>query len=102
MYELLITEFAEQDLDGIVEYIAVKLANPSAAETFLDSVEDCYESLRRTPRLFAGFVDTYLKRKGYRKALINNYLLIFRIDGKARRVYVLRCFYAGQDYIKQL
>jgi len=31
MYELLITEFAEQDLDGIVEYIAVKLANPPAA-----------------------------------------------------------------------
>ena len=81
MYELLITEFAEQDLDN---------------------VEACYESLRRKPRMFAECVDTYLKRKGYRKALINNYPLIFRIDGKARRVFVLRCFYAGQDYIKQL
>ena len=51
--------------------------------------------------MFAECVDTYLKRKGYRKALINNYPLIFRLDGKARRVFVLRCFYAGQDYIKQ-
>ena len=102
MYELLITEFAEQDLDGIVEYIAVKLANPPAAGTFLDNVEACYESLSRTPRMFCACEDKYLKRKGYRKALINNYVLIFRIDGKARKVYVLRFFYAGQDYVKQL
>ncbi len=102
MYELLITEFADQDLDGIVEYIAVKLANPPAAGTFLDSVAACYKSLRRTPRMFSECEDRYLKRKGYRKALINHYLLIYRIDGKARRVYVLRFFYAGQDYVKQL
>ena len=52
MYELLITEFADQDLDGIVEYIAIKLANPPAAGTFLDNVESCYGGLRRTPRMF--------------------------------------------------
>ncbi len=102
MYEILITEFAEQDLDGIVEYIAVKLANPPAAGSFLENVEACYGSLKRTPRMFAECAETYLKRKGYRKALISNYLLIFRIDLKARRVYVLRFFYAGQDYVKQL
>jgi plasmid stabilization system protein ParE len=102
MYELIITELAEQDLDGIVEYIAVKLANPEAAGAFLDKVAACYGSLRRTPRMFNECMDKYLKRKGYRKALINNYLLIFRIDGKPHRVYVLRFFYAGQDYIKQL
>jgi len=102
MYELLITEFADQDLDGIVEYIAVKLASPPAAGAFLDSVDACYKSLRRTPRMFSECEDKYIKRKGYRKALINNYLLIYRIDGKARRVYVLRVFYAGQDYVKHL
>jgi plasmid stabilization system protein ParE len=85
MYELRITEYAEQDLDSIVEYLAVKLANPPAAGTFLDNVEASYKSLRRTPRMFSECEDTYLKRKGYRKALINNYLLIFRIDGKARK-----------------
>ena len=52
--------------------------------------------------MFRECTDKYLTRKGYRKALINNYLAIFRIDSKARRVYVLRFFYAGQDYIKQL
>ena len=42
MYELLLTEAAGQDLDSIVEYIAVKLLNSSAASAFLDSVEKCF------------------------------------------------------------
>jgi toxin ParE1/3/4 len=102
MYDLLITEIAEQDLDGMVDYITGKLANPAAAGAFLDKTEECYGFLRRTPRMFNECADAYLKSRGYRKVLINNYLLIFRIDEKARRVYILRFFYGGQDYIKQL
>ena len=64
MYKLLITESAEQDLDGIAEYIAVKLANPPAAGTFLDNVEACYGSLRRTPRMFSECKDKYLNGRG--------------------------------------
>ncbi|HRT30492.1 MAG TPA: type II toxin-antitoxin system RelE/ParE family toxin [Kiritimatiellia bacterium] len=104
MYELLITEAAEQDLDGIVEYIAVRLANPSAAGSFLDAVEACYENLRRTPKIYSECADAYLKSRGYRKALIKNYnyVLVFRFGREANKVYVLRFFYAGQDYGKQL
>jgi plasmid stabilization system protein ParE len=85
-----------------VDYIADKLANPSAASALLDKVEKCYGSLKRSPRMFNECVDAYLKNRGYRKALIDNYLLIFRIDENSRVVYVLRFFYGAQDYIKQL
>jgi len=102
MYDLLLTEIAEQDLDGIVDYITGKLANPAAACALLDKIEECYGFLKSTPRMYNECADAYLKSRGYRKALINNYLLIFRIDEKAQAVYVLRFFYGGQDYIKQL
>ncbi|MEI6167086.1 MAG: type II toxin-antitoxin system RelE/ParE family toxin [bacterium] len=102
MYKLLITRSAEQDLDGIVDYIAVKLMNPSAASALLDIIGECYGSLKSTPRMFSECGDTYLKNKRYRKALIDNYLLIFRIDENSNTVYVLRFFYGAQDYIKQL
>ena len=36
MYRLVISEFAHRDLDNIVSYIAVQLANPIAATNFLD------------------------------------------------------------------
>lgn len=102
MYDLLITEIAEQDLAGIVDYISGKLANPSAAATFLDKVEECYGFLKRTPRMFNECADLHLKNQGYRKALIGNYLLIFRVDEQSHSVLILRFFYGAQDYSKQL
>lgn len=101
MYELLITEAADQDLDSIVEYIAVRLSNASAASAFLDSVEKCFAMLRKTPLAYVECTDKALQAKGYRKAVINNYVLIYRADENTRTVYVLRFFYGGQDYAKQ-
>ena len=102
MYDLLITKAADQDLDGIVEYIAVNLSNPSAAGAFLDSVAACYRVLRETPLAYAECSDKPLQAKRYRKAVIDNFLLVYRTDEKTRKVYVLRFFYGGQDYAKQL
>jgi toxin ParE1/3/4 len=85
MYRLHITELAEQDLDGIVNYMAVELANPIAARAFLEKIEDCYAHLKTKPGIYAECEDTYLRSKGYRKALIGNYLLIFRIEERTKR-----------------
>jgi len=42
MYRLVVSELAHRDLDNIVSYIAIQLANPIAAANFLDEVEKCY------------------------------------------------------------
>ena len=44
--------------------------------------------------------DARLKSLGYRKALINNYVMIYRVDEDAKAVYILRFFYARRDYEK--
>jgi toxin ParE1/3/4 len=41
MYKLVVTELAHQDLDNIVSYIAIQLANPTAASDFLYGVGKC-------------------------------------------------------------
>lgn len=102
MYSLHLTELAEQDLEGIVNYMTGELANLIAARAFLDKVEDCYALLRTKPKIYAECEDSYLSGKGYRKTLIGNYLLIFRIEERTKRVHILRFFYGGQDYMRQL
>lgn len=42
MYRLIVSELAHQDLDNIVSYIVVQLANSTAASDFLDEVDKCY------------------------------------------------------------
>ena len=61
MYSLFVTAQAENDLDDIVAYITQKLFNPSAAGELLDSVEACYENLRRTPYMYGECSDIKLR-----------------------------------------
>ena len=100
MYRLVISEFAHRDLDNIVSYIAVQLANPIAATNFLDEVEKCYVHLKNSPFMYERCYDTFLAKKGYRKATIKNYVLLYMVDEATRIVIIYRFFYGAQDYVK--
>lgn len=100
MYKLVVTVLACQDLDNIISYIAVKLANPSAAGSFLDEVDACYHFLMSNPLMYEKCRDTRLEAEGYRKAVIKNYIAVYRINEATKSVIILRFFYGAQDYIK--
>ena len=38
--------------------------------------------------------------QGYRKAVIKNYILVYRVDEKNNIVYVFHIFYGRRDYEK--
>ena len=100
MYKLLITELAHQDLDSIVSYIAVQLANPKAAGDFLDEVTACYGFLKGNPMMYERCQDRRLGQEGYRKAVIKNYVLVYKINEESKIVSIMRFFYGAQDYTK--
>ncbi|MBQ7671196.1 MAG: type II toxin-antitoxin system RelE/ParE family toxin [Clostridia bacterium] len=102
MYRILITELAGRDLDAIVEYIAVQLSNPIAAGDLLDEVDKCYSNLRSNPFIYAKSADARLEKAGYRKALIKNYILFFKVFEDEKRVIVYRIIYGARDYQKLL
>lgn len=102
MYKLKITNLANDDLNSIVRHIAVELANPQAAGNFLDEVEKCYEHLKSNPFIYAKSNDARLEKEGYRKALIKNYLLMFKVNETEKVVTVYRFFYGAMDYFKLL
>ncbi|MCR3922513.1 MAG: type II toxin-antitoxin system RelE/ParE family toxin, partial [Firmicutes bacterium] len=52
MYSLIVSDLAHRDLENIVAYIAVQLANPTAATNFLDEVEKCYGHLKSNPHMY--------------------------------------------------
>ncbi len=81
-------------------YIAVQLANPTAAANFLDEVEKCYGYLKSNPLIYERCHDAYLGRVGYHRATIGNYVLVYKVDEAAKAVIVHRFFYGAQDYVK--
>ncbi len=102
MYKLVVTKLAEDDLEEIVEYISVDLANPSAATEFLNDVVKCYDYLKSNPYIYAISDDRRLAKEGYRKALVKNYILVFKTDEETKTTTVYRFFYAARNYYKYL
>jgi len=100
MYRLDVSDRAEQDFERIIAYIVEKLAAPKAATDFVDAVFDCYDHLGNTPYMYAQCHNPKLQKEGYRRAVIKNYILVFKVNEEAKRVVVHRFFYGRQDYIR--
>ena len=48
-YDIVATQLAAEDLDNILQYISIDLNNPTAASSFADSLEKCYQNLSNMP-----------------------------------------------------
>jgi plasmid stabilization system protein ParE len=97
-YKLLVSKDAHEDVTGIVDYIAHELGNLSAAGTFLDNVEASYKRIASNPFAYPLCNDERMERIGYRKVVLKNYLLIFRVEEEAKTVYIVRVVYGRRDY----
>ena len=99
-YKIIETERAQQDLSDIVDYIIFSLENPSAAAALLDEVEACYDSLEQFPLMFETCRDPHLMSLGYRKAMVKNYLMIYKVNESSKIIFIMRFFHGRQDYEK--
>ena len=99
-YKLEITPPASEDLEEIIAYIARELGNPTAAAALLDEVDECYENLEAMPYMYEECRDPHLKALKYRRAVIRNYVMVYRVSENDKTVYILRFFYGSRDYEK--
>jgi plasmid stabilization system protein ParE len=99
MYKLIISELAHQDLTEILTYITTQLSAPQAARDFYTEVSACYKRLQDNPFIYEACNDAYLRIKNYRRAPINNYVLVYKIDPKKHLVNIYRFFYGKRDYL---
>ncbi|AGL03661.1 type II toxin-antitoxin system RelE/ParE family toxin [Desulfoscipio gibsoniae] len=97
-YSLKLTPKASKDLDKIYRYITEELYAEQAAVNLLEKIETSVMRLKDFP--FSGnyFADEYLKKKGYRKLIIDNYIDFYVVDEEEKQVVVMRFLYGRQKY----
>lgn len=98
MYSLIVSKLAHEDLDSIVSYIVDQLKNTTAAIDFLNEVDKCYGYLRTNPFMYESCYDIHLFKKGYRKVIIKNYVLIYKVNEASKMVNIYRFFHCSQNY----
>jgi len=102
MYKVIISPSASADLFNALKHIAYELENPQAAAKLADGVEKCYADLEDLPAAHELCRDPVLRKIGYRRYPVGNYLVIFRIVEESNEVRVVHIFHATQDYLSTL
>jgi len=102
MYDVFVSAEADADLDRIIRYIAVELGNPSAASTLADKICARLSALETMPAKFSFCKDAILRAQGYHRVQAANYLILYRIDEAAKRVFVVHYYHTLQDYERDL
>lgn len=92
-----LTKRAESDLDGIVSYIAVFLANPQTASDFVDKLQDNIEEARAFPESGSLVHNEFLQLESVRKKLVGNYIMYYLPDMGEEIIYVLRIVYRKRN-----
>ena len=92
-----LTKRAESDLDGIVSYIAVELANPQAASDFVDKLKDNIDEARAFPESGSLVDNEFLQLDNLRKKLIGNYIMYYLPDMGEKIIYILRIVYGKRN-----
>ena len=92
-----LTKRAEYDLDGIVSYIAVFLANPQAASDFVDKLQDNIEEARAFPESGSLVHNEFLQLESVRKKMVGNYIMYYLPDMGEEIIYVLRIVYRKRN-----
>lgn len=92
-----LTKRAESDLDGIVSYIAIDLANPLVASDFVDKLKDNIDEARVFPESGSLVDNEFLQVENLRKKLIGNYIMYYLPDMREKIIYILRIVYGKQN-----
>ena len=98
LFAIRFTPLAYEDLDEIDSYISNTLCNPQAAEKILDEMQTAINRLRTFPMSGSLVDDPYLASKGYRKLVVQNYLVLHLIDAEQHRVIIMRVVHGTREY----
>ena len=96
-YKVMINPKAIRELGNIYEYIANEKLAPENAKRQIDRIKKAVLSLDTFPQSHQERNEGRYAGKSYRQLLIDNYIVIFRIDETYKTVYVVTIQYQGRN-----
>ena len=101
-YTVNISLAANNDLDEVFSYIANSLHDEQNAVKLMREIQDMILSLSEMPERFSLSLDSTLAKRGYRRAAVKKYVILYTIDKKNKIVNIMRIFHGSMDYTKYI
>ncbi len=97
MYRLEFLPAAKRDMVEIARYIGVTLRNKAAAERLAAALVDAIDRLPAFPYACTVYLPIKPLKHEYRRLLVDNYSVFYRVDEKEKRVTVARVVYSKRQ-----
>lgn len=89
---------AYRDLDGIYEYIANNLSEPTIASNMIDTLEEAIYSLEYLPeRGTIRRIGAYANGD-YRQLFVKRYIIVYRVLKEKKEVHIVTVRYAPSQF----
>lgn len=95
-YGIRLTPKASDDLDEIYEYITNNLHNLKAAVRIMSEIETNLLRLKDLPLSGSLLNDEFLRKKGYRKLIVENYIVFYLVNESDKQVVAMRVLYESR------
>lgn len=98
MYKLEVFPVAKEDMVEIVRYISKDLKKTAAANTLSAALFAAMVAVTEFPYANPAYVPIRPLRFEYRKRMVKNYLMLYRVDEQKKTITISRVIYAKRDY----
>lgn len=96
-YKYQLTDGANNDIRGIVNYITYVLCNPEAADSFLNEFELAMNRLCDFPCACPQVNNLYIDDSFIRRCIIKKYIAYYRINEKTETLIILCVHHSSED-----
>ncbi len=96
-YKVKINPKAIRELDSIYEYIANEKLTPENAKGQIGRIKKAILNLDTFPQSHQQRNEGRYAERDYRQLLVDNYIVVFRIDETEKTVYVVTVQYQGRN-----
>ena len=101
-YKIIATDHFESDLTNYIRYVSSVLNSPITAKKLLHEIRLMGQTLSSMPYRHPIVEDAYLNEKEYRKCIVKNMLIFYKVVKEEKTVYLHRIFHANQNWIVML
>lgn len=97
-YKIKFTAHARDDLDGIFDYISRELYAPQAAGRIMKMIDHSISELALQPFIAPLINDEFLAKKGLRKLVAEDYIVLYKVQANAKNVVIYRIVNGRRNY----
>ncbi len=101
-YKIQLSIKAKNDYKKIINYIKNELLEPSIANKYTELINNAIQTLEYSPQKYSIIDDDAIKKIEFRKLVIKNYMVFYKINEKEKIVEVYRILYGASNWIKRL